>query len=340
MTFVALAACVSTSPAQDRPLYLDESQPLEARVEDLLGRMTIEEKIALLHGDSKFTTAAIPRLNIPRRWMSDGPHGVREDIGPDTWNPAGRTDDFATCMPAAIALAATWNPDTARACGQVIGEEALKRGKHIMLGPGVNIMRSPLCGRNFEYYGEDPFLSSRLVVGYINGVQSWNVASCVKHFAANNQETQRGSINVEMDERTLREIYLPAFKAAVQEAGVLAVMGAYNKFRGEYCCHNDYLLNQVLKGEWGFKGLVMSDWSGTHTTREAATNGLDRESVSRRPSRRRLPDGRPGRQGAAQPAPDHRHKDAGRPPRRLDQHPGASGHGPPRCRGGHRSAQE
>lgn len=263
--------------AAETPRYLDIAQPLEARVEDLLGRLTLEEKIKLCHADSKFTSAAIPRLGIPRRWLSDGPHGVREDVGPDTWDVAGRTDDFATCMPAAIGLAATWNPDLAQDTGKTIGEEARKRGKDIMLGPGVNIMRTPLCGRNFEYYGEDPFLAGRIAVGYIRGVQSQGVASCVKHFAANNQETQRGSINVEMDERTLREIYLPAFKATVQEAKVWTVMGAYNKFRGTHCCESDYLLNQILKKEWGFQGLVVSDWAGVHSTRGAVLGGLDLE---------------------------------------------------------------
>lgn len=263
------------SPAGD--IYQDASQPLEARVEDLLARLTLAEKISLIHADSKFTTAAIPRLGIPRRWLSDGPHGVREDIGPDTWQPSGHTDDFSTAMPCGICLAATWNPELGFNDGKVIGQEARARGKDIMLGPGVNILRTPLCGRNFEYLGEDPFLTSRMAVGYIRGEQSQDVSSCVKHFALNNQEFQRGSINVEVDERALREIYLPAFKAAVQEAGVWSVMGAYNQLRGQHCCENDYLLNTVLKGEWGFKGLVMSDWDGTHNTREAVLNGLDLE---------------------------------------------------------------
>jgi beta-glucosidase len=287
-TLFSLALVASITPfaancAEERSLYLDASQPREARVEDLLKRLTLEEKIALLHGDSKFTTAAIPRLGIPRRWMSDGPHGVREDIGPDTWNPAGRTDDFATCMPGLVALAATWNPETATAYGEVVGSEALHRGKHILLAPGLNIQRTPLCGRNFEYMGEDPFLTARMAVGYIRGVQSQKVAACAKHFAANNQELDRDKINVEVDERTLREIYLPAFKAAVQEGGVWAVMGAYNKFRGQHCCENDYLLNKVLKGEWGFQGLVVSDWGGAHDTREAALNGLDLEMGTEKP---------------------------------------------------------
>ncbi len=270
-------ACCQLEAADTPPLYRDSTQPLETRVEDLLSRLTLEEKISIIHADSKFTTAAIPRLGIPRRWLSDGPHGVREDIGPDTWDAAGRTDDFATAMPAGICLAATWNPDLGFRTGEAIGQEARARGKDIMLGPGVNILRTPLCGRNFEYLGEDPFLAAQMCVGYIRGEQSQGVASCVKHFALNNEEHDRMNINVEVDERALREIYLPAFKAAVQEAGVWTVMGAYNQFRGQHCCHNDYLLNKILKEEWGFKGLVMSDWAGTHNTREGALNGLDLE---------------------------------------------------------------
>jgi len=266
----------AASPA-GTPAYLDPGQPLETRVNDLLSRLTLEEKISLIHAESNFSTPAIPRLGIPRRWLSDGPHGVREEIGPNSWKPVGRTDDFSTAMPAGICLAATWNPGLGLNEGEVIGEEARARGKDIMLGPGVNILRTPLGGRNFEYLGEDPFLTSRMAVGYIRGEQSQDISSCVKHFALNNQEFQRGTIDVEVDERALREIYLPAFKAAVQEAGVWSVMGAYNQFRGQHCCENDYLLNDILKGEWGFKGLVVSDWGGAHDTRECALNGLDLE---------------------------------------------------------------
>ena len=273
----------SRGVAGDSPLYRDINQPLEARVDDLLSRLTFEEKLTLVIANSKFTTAALPRFGLPERWLSDGPHGVREDVGPHTWDVAGHTDDFATYLPVSMALASAWNPELARTYGAVIGREARKRGKDIMLGPGVNIVRTPLCGRNHEYLGEDPYLVSRLAVAYIQGEQSEEVASCVKHFAANNQEWERNTINVEMDERTLREIYLPAFEAAVQEAGVLTVMGAYNKFRGQYCCHNDYLLNQILKNEWGFTGLVMSDWAGTYNTREAALNGLDLEMGTDKP---------------------------------------------------------
>jgi beta-glucosidase len=273
----SLAISTSSHAQEQGAMYLDVNKPIDARVEDLLSRMTLEEKLALVHADSKFTSAAIPRLGIPRRWLSDGPHGVREDVGPDNWRPAGRTDDFASFMPALVGLAATWNVDLASAYGKVIGEEARQRGKQIMLGPGMNIMRTPLNGRNFEYPGEDPFLSSRMVVNYIRAVQAEDVSSCAKHFAANDQEWERGTINVEVDERALREIYLRPFEAAVKEAGVRTVMSAYNKVRGQWCSENDYLLNKILKGEWGFKGLVMSDWNGTHSTRGAVLGGLDLE---------------------------------------------------------------
>jgi beta-glucosidase len=276
---LALTALLGTSAVGQTNQYpfQDPGLPVETRVEDLLARLTLPEKISIVHADSLFSTAAIPRLGLPRRWLSDGPHGVREEIGPFSWRPAGDTDDFSTAMPAGICLAATWNPELGFSEGEAIGQEARWRGKDIMLGPGVNILRTPLCGRNFEYLGEDPFLTSRLAVGYIRGEQSQDISACVKHFALNNQEFQRGSINVEVDERALHEIYLPAFKAAVQEAGVWSVMGAYNEFRGQHCCQNDYLLNKILKDEWGFNGLVVSDWAAVHDTRTAALNGLDLE---------------------------------------------------------------
>ncbi|HEY5234446.1 MAG TPA: glycoside hydrolase family 3 C-terminal domain-containing protein [Verrucomicrobiae bacterium] len=277
ISFLLAGSTVSVPGAESLPPYLDANQPVETRVDDLLSRLTLAEKISLIHADSKFTTAAMPQLKIPRRWLDDGPHGVREDIGPDTWTPSGHTDDFSTAMPAGICLAATWDPDLGFREGEAIGQEARARGKDIMLGPGVNILRTPLCGRNFEYLGEDPYLSSQMCVGYIRGEQSQDISSCVKHFALNNQETDRGTINVEVDERALREIYLPAFKAAVQDAGVWCVMAAYNQFRGQHCSENDYLLNKILKGGWGFKGLIMSDWGGVHDTRECALNGLDLE---------------------------------------------------------------
>lgn len=266
----ALALFFSRAP-------LIRAQSVENRIDQLLSQMTLEEKLGLVHGDSKFATAGVPRLGIPRLWMSDGPEGVREEIEANGWRPAGRTDDYSTWLPADLGLAATFDPDLARDYGAVIGQEAKARGKHIMLGPSLNIQRTPLNGRNFEYMGEDPWLTSRMAVDFIRGEQSQGVASCAKHFAANNQETDRGTIDVEMDERALREIYLPAFRASVQEADVLCVMGAYNEFRGQHCCENDYLLNKILKGEWGFKGIVISDWGGAHNTKKAALNGLDLE---------------------------------------------------------------
>ncbi len=269
-------------PAQTGSPYLDAQQPIDARVADLLGRLSLEEKVSLVHADANFSVAGVPRLGIPQLWMDDGPMGVRAETGENFAN-ANRSDDFATAMPATLGLAATFDTNLARAYGAVIGQEARQRGKNIMLGPSLNIQRTPLGGRSFEYMGEDPYLTSRMAVGYILGEQAQGVGSCAKHFAMNNQENQRNSINVLADERTVREIYLPAFRAAVQEAGVLSVMGAYNKFRGDYCCENDYLLNQVLKGDWGFKGLVMSDWGGVHTTEGAALHGMDMEMGSRAP---------------------------------------------------------
>ncbi len=269
---ILLAGC-GIAGAQEGPLYLDATRPLAMRIDDLLSRLTLEEKVSLVHANSRFGVAGVPRLGIAELRMDDGPMGVREESS--SWQT--QIDDFATAMPATLGLAATWNTDLAVAYGSVIGQEAKQRGKNIMLGPSLNIQRTPLCGRNFEYLGEDPFLTSRMAVHYIEGEQAQGVSSCAKHFAANNQEYERNSINVEMDERTLREIYLPAFRAAVQEGGVLNVMGAYNLFRGQHCCENNYLLNQILKGEWGFKGAVMSDWGGVHHTDLAATNGLDME---------------------------------------------------------------
>lgn len=251
--------------------------PNGASIESLAAQLTLEEKIAMVHGGANFATAPVPRLSIPGLEMSDGPHGVREEMGRSEWRPEGRTDDYVTYLPAGINLASTWNRELAAEYGRVLGREARGRGKDVILGPGINIHRTPLCGRNFEYYGEDPYLAAELVVGEIRGIQSQGVAACVKHFVANNQEHERHTIDVEMDERALREIYLPGFEAAVCRAGALAIMGAYNKLRGQHCCHNDRLLNRVLKDEWGFRGVVISDWNGTHDTREAACKGLDIE---------------------------------------------------------------
>ena len=247
------------------------------RVEQLISKLTLDEKISMLHGNSKFTISGVERLGIPEWKMSDGPHGVREEIERDTWDVAGWDNDFSTYLPVGTALAATWNPDLSYQFGEVLGREARGRGKDIILGPGINILRTPLCGRNFEYGSEDPYLITKMVVPYIKGVQEQDVAACLKHFALNNQEIERFRVNAEVDERTLREIYLPGFKAAVVEADVHTVMSAYNKVRGKWCSENKFLLTDILKNEWGFTGAVISDWDGVHSTHDAAIAGLDIE---------------------------------------------------------------
>lgn len=259
------------------PVYLDETQATEVRIEDALSRMTLEEKIAMIHAQSKFSTPGVPRLGIPELWMSDGPHGVRMEIEWDSWSPTGWTSDSCTAFPALTCLAASFNPELSATYGKALGEEARFRKKDIILGPGVNIYRSPMNGRNFEYMGEDPYLASKMVVPYIQEVQKNGVSACLKHFALNNQELWRGHIDVELSDRALYEIYLPAFKAGVQEGGSWSVMGSYNKYRGQYCSHHERLINQILKGEWGYDGIVVTDWGSAHDTREAALYGLDVE---------------------------------------------------------------
>ncbi|NDV82556.1 glycosyl hydrolase [Bacteroides sp. 51] len=272
--------CISASMKAQTPIYLNDNKPIEERVKDALSRMTLEEKVRLCYAQSKFSSAGVPRLGIPEIWMSDGPHGVREEIQWNSWANAGWTNDFCTAFPALTCLAATWNPEMSALYGKAIGEEARYRKKDVLLGPGVNIYRTPLNGRNFEYMGEDPYLASVMVVPYIREVQKNGVAACVKHYALNNQELWRGHIDVELSDRALHEIYLPAFKASVIEGGAWSIMGAYNKLRGEHCCHNDLLLNRILKGDWAFDGCVITDWGGAHNTREAALNGLDIEMGS------------------------------------------------------------
>ena len=259
------------------PAYLDESFPTEERIENALSLMTLEEKIAICHAQSKFSAPGCPRLGIPELWMSDGPHGVRVEFKWDSWEHAGWTNDSCTAFPALTCLAATFNTELSYRYGNALGEGARFRKKDMILGPGVNIYRTPLSGRNFEYMGEDPYLSSTMVVPYIKGVQKNGVSACVKHFALNNQEKWRNDINVVVSDRALNEIYLPAFKAAVQEGNVWSVMGSYNKFKGTYCSHNDTLINQILKNEWGFDGVMVTDWGSAHDTDEAARNGLDLE---------------------------------------------------------------
>lgn len=265
------------SAQQKTPVYLDLTKPIEERVENALSLMTTGEKVAMCHAQSKFSSKGVARLGIPDVWSSDGSHGVSDEKLWDEWSGAQWTNDSCTAFPALTALAVTFNPEMALLYGKSIGEEARHRGKAILLAPGVNIYRSPLNGRNFEYMGEDPYLASRMVVPYIQGVQSNGVAACVKHFALNNQEICRGEINVNVSDRALYEIYLPAFKAAVQEGKAWSIMGAYNKFRGEHCCHSDLLLNKILKQDWKFDGVVVSDWGGVHNTDQAVNNGLDIE---------------------------------------------------------------
>jgi beta-glucosidase len=258
-------------------IYRDDTKPISERVEDALSRMSLEEKVAMCHAQSKFSSPGVPRLGIPELWTTDGPHGIRPEVLWDEWNQAHWTNDSCIAFPALTCLAATWNIDMAYLYGISIGEEARYRNKNVLLGPGVNIYRSPLNGRNFEYMGEDPCLSSKMVVPYIKGVQQNGVAACVKHFALNNQETDRFGVNVNVDDRALYEIYLPAFRAAVQEGQAWAIMGAYNLYGGQHCSHNKRLLVDILRKEWGFQGVVVSDWGGVTDTREAISNGLDLE---------------------------------------------------------------
>ena len=279
LTTLLLACSISTVSAQI-PVYMDDAQPIEARVKDALSRMTLEEKVALCHAQSKFSSAGVPRLGIPELWMSDGPHGVRAEINWNDWGYANWTNDSITAFPALTCLAATWNPDMSAKYGKAIGEEARYREKDVLLGPGVNIYRTPMNGRNFEYMGEDPYLASVMCVPYIQELQKNGVAACVKHYALNNQELWRGHIDVNLSDRALHEIYLPAFKAAVEEGGAWSIMGAYNKIRGQHACHNDFTLNKILKDDWKFDGCVITDWGGAHDTYEAAVNGLDIEMGS------------------------------------------------------------
>jgi len=277
ISFLALVYCANMHVQAQLPVYLDENKPLEQRIDDALKRMTLDEKIAVIHAQSKFSSPGVKRLGFPDLWTDDGPHGVRPDVLWDEWEQAGQTNDSCVAFPALTCLAATWNPDLARLYGESLGEEALYRNKSVMLGPGVNIFRTPLNGRNFEYMGEDPWLASRMVVPYVQGLQSKGVAACVKHYALNNDEEYRHQVNVIVSDRALHEIYLPAFRAAVQEGGAWAIMGAYNLYQNQHNCHNDIMLNKILKQDWGFDGVVISDWGGCHDTDEAVRNGLDLE---------------------------------------------------------------
>ena len=272
-----MVVCSMTANAQQTPIYLDDAKPIEQRIDDAIARMTLQEKIRVIHAQSKFSSAGIPRLGFPDFWTDDGPHGVRPDVLWDEWDQAGQTNDSCVAFPALTCLAATWNPDMSLIYGKSLGEEALYRGKDMILGPGVNINRTPLGGRNFEYMGEDPYLASTMVVPYVQGLQSMGVSACVKHYCLNNDEEYRNQVNVVVSDRALHEIYLPAFKAAVEQGKAWAIMGAYNLYKDEHNCHNQYTLNKILKGDWAFDGVVVSDWGGCHDTDQAVKNGLDME---------------------------------------------------------------
>lgn len=249
----------------------------ENEINQLTAKLTLEEKIIMLHGCGLFRTGEVDRLGIPSIRMSDGPMGVRQEFPDANWIPCGLSDDYVSYLPSNSALAATWNPERAYAGGQVLGEEARGRGKDVILAPGINIKRDPLCGRNFEYMSEDPCLIESMVVPFIKGVQENDVAACVKHFAVNNQETERLAVDTLVDERTLREIYLLGFKAAVQEAGSYSLMNAYNKFRGVFCSESKELLDDILREEWGYDGTIISDWGAVHSTKETAESSMDIE---------------------------------------------------------------
>ncbi len=257
--------------------HAQTDKEIAAKIEHLLGQMTLEEKVGMIHGNSLFTSAGVKRLGIPDFVMSDGPHGVRLEHGFNNYVRPKDLQDAGTYLPTGVCLASTWNPALGYQFGAVLGSEASYRHKDVILGPGINIIRTALNGRNFEYQGEDPFLISKMAVGYIKGVQDQGVSACVKHFMANNQELLRTSIDVQMSDRALNEIYLPGFKAAVTVGKVNTLMGSYNKFRGQWATHNDYLINQILKKDWGFKGIVISDWGAVHSTSQALWNGTDLE---------------------------------------------------------------
>ena len=272
-----LALAFLTVGAANAQKAITKEDVQEQKIQSLIKKMTLQEKVGMLHANSKFYVSGVKRLGIPEWALSDGPHGVRAEINRHDWAYAGWTNDSSTCFPPGTALAASWNPKLAYERGIVLGEEARFRKKDVLLGPGVNIIRSPLCGRNFEYMSEDPVLISAMAVPYIKALQSKDVAASVKHWVANNQEENRGTVNVNMSERALREIYLPGFKSAITEGGSYTVMAAYNKLRGNWCSENEYLDRQILRKEFGFKGVLMTDWDAAHSTVKAAMAGLDLE---------------------------------------------------------------
>ena len=274
--FLGLLLCIAVGANAETHPYLNDSIDIEVRVEDALSRLTLEEKIAMIHAQSKFTSPGVPRLGIPDLAVNDGPQGVREELLWDKWDAAGQTNDSCTAYPALMSVAASWNRDIAALYGKSIGEEFRQRNKDVALTPGINIYRHPLCGRNFEYMGEDPYLAGILAAEAVKGIQSNGVAACVKHFALNNQEIDRHKVNVVVSDRALHEIYLEGFRRAIVDGGAWTVMGAYNKYRDQFCAHNEYL-NKILKTDWKFDGVLMSDWGGTEDTHQAIFNGLDLE---------------------------------------------------------------
>lgn len=260
--------------------YQNENLDIETRVKDVLSRMTLKEKCRLSYAQSKFSSPGCPRLGIPELWMSDGPHGVRMEINWNDWNHSHWTNDSCTAFPALTCLAATWNPEMAALYGKSAGEEARYRKKDVLLGPGLNIYRTPLNGRNFEYMGEDPFLSGTMAIQYVKNLQKNGVAVCLKHFLLNDQEEFRGHVDVKVSNRALYEIYLRPFAMAIKDADPWSIMGSYNRYNGMHCTHNKWLINDILKGELGFKGVNISDWGAAHNTRESALYGLDIEMGS------------------------------------------------------------
>lgn len=288
-TITSIVACssqpesnIELAPSYDYRLT-QRLNGVEQEVARLVDELTLEEKISLLHANSKFSIAAVERLGIHEMWMSDGPHGVRREINRHDWGDAGWEDDQSTYLPVLTAVAASWNPEMATLHGNVLGAEARERNKDVILGPGVNLARLPLYGRNFEYLGEDPFLAAELVVPEVIAIQNNDVAACVKHFALNTRELNRTGVNATPDERTLREVYLPAFEAAVKEGNTHTIMGAYNSFRGTNANQSHHLVNKILKGEWGYQGVLLTDWNVDINTYDAAMNGLDIEMGTNAP---------------------------------------------------------
>ncbi|MCR4569410.1 MAG: glycoside hydrolase family 3 C-terminal domain-containing protein, partial [Bacteroidales bacterium] len=264
-----LAACSGPRSPQEKLTVNDK------KIDAIIAQMTLEEKVNMLHSKTNMSSAGVERLGIADMHYADGPFGIREEGVPNGFQSAGWKLDSATYFPTGSALAATWSEELAYKYGTGMGKEARLRGKDVILGPAVNIQRLPVGGRTYEYLSEDPILSAALSLGYTKGVQDQGTAVCIKHFAVNNQETNRGSVDAQVDERTLREIYLKPFERAIVEGGAMSVMPAYNKVNGDYCSENEHLLNEILRGEWGFKGFTVSDWGGTHSTMGAMLHGLN-----------------------------------------------------------------